>query len=247
MLPSVRLSDGTDITLRLLGPRDRDAFLAFTSRCPSTTCCSCARTSRTRTSSTTGSITSTLERIITIVAERDGRIFGYGSLHLSNAPWSQHVGELRVLINGEMRGKGLGRALTDAMFAQALDRGIEKMVAQMTIDQKGAIATFEELGFQPEALLRDHVKDRAARSTTCSCTRTTCRVPVAARRLRRQRSRRRRQRRARCYTPVMGTFTAHLTLRGPSENGTPGQSVTVEALSIPARCSAPRPLSSSSN
>jgi RimJ/RimL family protein N-acetyltransferase len=50
--------------------------------------------------------------------------------------------------------------LTEAIFAQALERGIEKMVAQMTIDQQGAIATFEELGFKPEALLRDHVKDR---------------------------------------------------------------------------------------
>ena len=65
-----------------------------------------------------------------------------------------------MLINGELRGQGLGRALTDAIFAQALDRGIQKMVAQMTIDQKGAIATFEELGFRAEALLRDHVKDR---------------------------------------------------------------------------------------
>src|SRR5207248_3373921 len=76
------------------------------------------------------------------------------------AHWSQHVGELRVLISEEMRGKGLGRGLTEAIFAQALERGIEKMVAQMTIDQKGAVATFEELGFRPEALLRDHVKDR---------------------------------------------------------------------------------------
>jgi len=30
----------------------------------------------------------------------------------------------------------------------------------MTLDQKGAIATFEGLGFRPEALLRDQVKDR---------------------------------------------------------------------------------------
>jgi RimJ/RimL family protein N-acetyltransferase len=29
----------------------------------------------------------------------------------------------------------------------------------MTLDQKGAIAVFEELGFRPEALLRDHVRD----------------------------------------------------------------------------------------
>jgi L-amino acid N-acyltransferase YncA len=100
-------------------------------------------------------------RTITVVAEAGGRILGYGSLHMAIANWSQHVGEIRVLVGKEARGKGLGRLLTEAVFAQALDQGIEKMVAQMTIDQKGAIATFEELGFKAEALLRDHVKDRA--------------------------------------------------------------------------------------
>ena len=157
---SVRLSDGTDITLRLLERLDRAAFLAFTTSLPDHDLLF-LRTDITNPDVIDGWLDNVdLERIITIVAEREGRILGYGSLHLSNAPWSQHVGELRVLISDTMRGKGLGRALTDAIFAQALDRGIEKMVAQMTIDQKGAIATFEELGFKAEALLRDHVKDR---------------------------------------------------------------------------------------
>ncbi len=100
-------------------------------------------------------------RTITIVAETASKILGYGSLSLAIANWSQHVGEIRVLVAKKARGKGLGRVLTEAVFAQALDKGIEKIVAQMTIDQKGAIATFEELGFKAEALLRDHVKDRA--------------------------------------------------------------------------------------
>jgi L-amino acid N-acyltransferase YncA len=154
------LSDGSDQTLRLLRRVDIEAFLAFTQSLSDHDLLF-LRTDITD----AGVVADWLDnieagRIVTIVAERDGRIFGYGSLHLSNTPWSQHVGELRVLISDTMRGKGLGRALTDAIFAQALDRGIEKMVAQMTIDQKGAIATFEELGFKAEALLRDHVKDR---------------------------------------------------------------------------------------
>lgn len=154
------LSDNSEITLRLLRRVDVEPFLAFTQSLSDHDLLF-LRTDITD----AGIVADWLDnveagRIVTIVAERDGRIFGYGSLHLSNAPWSQHVGELRVLISGTMRGKGLGRALTDAIFAQALDRGIEKMVAQMTIDQKGAIATFEELGFKAEALLRDHVKDR---------------------------------------------------------------------------------------
>jgi L-amino acid N-acyltransferase YncA len=157
---SVRLNDGTDVTLRLLGRLDRERFLAFTQSLPDHDLLF-LRIDITKPDVIDAWLDNIdLERIVTIVAERDGRIFGYASLHMANAQWSQHVGELRVLIDESMRGKGLGRALTDAIFAQALERGIEKMVAQMTIDQKGAIATFEELGFKPEALLRDHVKDR---------------------------------------------------------------------------------------
>lgn len=155
-----RLDDGSAITLRRLGRDDVAEFLAFTQSLPDHDLLF-LRTDITD----AGVVADWLDnieagRIVTIIAERDDRIFGYGSLHFSNTPWSKHVGELRVLISGEMRGKGLGRALTEAIFAQALDRGIEKMVAQMTIDQKGAISTFEQLGFKAEALLRDHVKDR---------------------------------------------------------------------------------------
>jgi L-amino acid N-acyltransferase YncA len=155
-----RLSDGTDITLRLLDRSQVAEFLEFTQSLSEHDLLFLRRDI-----TDPGAVADWLDnvdagRIVTIVAEREGRIFGYGSLHLSNVPWSQHVGELRVLISDEMRGKGLGRALTEAIFAQAIDSGVEKMVAQMTLDQKGAIATFEQLGFKPEALLRDHVRDR---------------------------------------------------------------------------------------
>ncbi len=157
---TVRLPDGTEVTLRLLQRTDREALLAFTAALPEHDLLFL------RIDITDPDVIDVwldnvdLGRIVTIIAERAGRIVGYGSLHMANAQWSQHVGELRVLIKEDMRGRGLGRALTEAIFAQALECGIEKMVAQMTIDQKGAIATFEELGFRAEALLRDHVKDR---------------------------------------------------------------------------------------
>jgi L-amino acid N-acyltransferase YncA len=99
-------------------------------------------------------------RITSIVAEDGGRVFGYATIDRGDLSWSPHVAELRVMVAEAMRGKGLGRLLTQEAFAIALDIGIEKMVAQMTLDQKGAIAVFEEMGFRPEALLRDHVKDR---------------------------------------------------------------------------------------
>jgi RimJ/RimL family protein N-acetyltransferase len=99
-------------------------------------------------------------RITTILAESEGRVHGYATIDRGDLSWSPHVAELRVMVAPAMRGKGLGRLLTQEGFAVALGLGIEKVVAQMTVDQKGAIAVFDEIGFRPEALLRDHVKDR---------------------------------------------------------------------------------------
>ena len=101
--------------------------------------------------------------VATLLADRDGMVQGYAAVDRGHLDWSPHVAELRVLVAGDMRGKGLGRLLTQEAFALALSLGIEKMVAQMTVDQKGAISVFEGMGFRPEALLRDHVKDREGR------------------------------------------------------------------------------------
>ena len=158
---SIKTSDGSEVVLRLLGRGDRDAFQAFSGKLTEHDLLFLRRDI-----TDSGVLDDWMDEIdkgrtITVVAETGGKILGYGSLAMAIANWSQHVGEIRVLVGKDARGKGLGRVLTEAVFAQALDKGIEKMVAQMTIDQKGAIATFEELGFKAEALLRDHVKDRA--------------------------------------------------------------------------------------
>jgi L-amino acid N-acyltransferase YncA len=99
-------------------------------------------------------------RIISVLAEAEGKVQGYATVDRGELSWSPHVAELRILVSEGMRGKGLGRLLTQEAFAIALGLGIEKIVAQMTVDQKGAISVFEGMGFRPEALLRDQVKDR---------------------------------------------------------------------------------------
>jgi RimJ/RimL family protein N-acetyltransferase len=96
----------------------------------------------------------------TLLAEREGAIVGEASIHRSRAPWSQHVGEIRVVVDAKHRQLGLGSALVQAIFLAALERGVEKIVAEMTPDQKGAISVFQKLGFRIEGLLRDHVRDR---------------------------------------------------------------------------------------
>ncbi|MBI1394277.1 MAG: GNAT family N-acetyltransferase [Alphaproteobacteria bacterium] len=98
---------------------------------------------------------------ILAVAGEDGALLGCAGLFRDPLSWSPHLGELRVLVSPDSRAKGLGRALIQEAFSIAVLGGLEKITAQMTVDQKGAIAIFEELGFRGEALLKDHVRDRA--------------------------------------------------------------------------------------
>jgi GNAT superfamily N-acetyltransferase len=97
--------------------------------------------------------------ITSLLAVVAGRVVGCGTIVRDPLSWSPHVGEIRMVVSTDARGQGVGRALSQETFALALGAGLEKLMVQMTVDQVGAIAIFEGLGFRAEALLRDHVRD----------------------------------------------------------------------------------------
>ena len=97
---------------------------------------------------------------LSLLAERDGVMAGMSALMLDRKSWSPHVGEIRVLIGEAARGNGLGRLMIQEAFLQAVDQKLEKIIAQMTLDQTGARLVFQEMGFEQEALLKEHVRDR---------------------------------------------------------------------------------------
>ncbi len=97
--------------------------------------------------------------ITSLLARRNGEIVGCTGVVCDALSWSPHVGELRAVVAPSMRENGLGRVLIQESFLAALSLGLEKLVAHMTADQRGAISVFEGMGFRVEALLRDHVRD----------------------------------------------------------------------------------------
>jgi GNAT superfamily N-acetyltransferase len=101
--------------------------------------------------------------ITSLLAVMAGRVVGCGTIVRDPLSWSPHVGEIRMVVSTDVRGLGVGRALSQETFALALGAGLEKLMVQMTVDQIGAIAIFEGLGFRAEALLRDHVRDLTGR------------------------------------------------------------------------------------
>jgi len=98
--------------------------------------------------------------VTTLLATQGGKVRGCAAIIRDEMSWSPHVGEMRIVVDPAMRGKGLGRELAHECFAIAPGLGVEKLVAYMTVDQRAAIAVFEELGFHAEAMLSEHVKDR---------------------------------------------------------------------------------------
>ena len=158
--PATISLEGVSLTLRLLERADRDAILEFARNLPTHDLLFLRRDI-----TDPAAVDQWLDDIdegyyTTVVAVRDDRIVGYTSVAADRLGWTRHVAELRVLISEEMRGKRLGRVLTEQAFALAKERGVKKMMAQMTTDQEAAIKVFSRMGFQREARLRNQVMDR---------------------------------------------------------------------------------------
>ena len=88
-----------------------------------------------------------------------GLVVGYVAV-IRLAGWSDHVGDVRLVVDPGQRGQGLGRALARWALLQAVDCGLSKLTVEVVAEQEGAVAMFGGLGFQAEGLLRDHVRDR---------------------------------------------------------------------------------------
>jgi N-acetylglutamate synthase-like GNAT family acetyltransferase len=97
--------------------------------------------------------------IVSLLAVKGGKVVGCGTVVRDPLSWSPHVGEIRNVVSPQVRGLGVGRALSQETVALALEMGLEKLIVQMTVDQVSAIALFGGMGFRGEALLREHVRD----------------------------------------------------------------------------------------
>jgi L-amino acid N-acyltransferase YncA len=156
----VKLRDGRTATLRLMGANDKQRVLDFARALPQDDLLFL------RTDITDPQIIEdwikNVEKgtTITILAEINGDLAAYASLHLNEARWTRRVGEIRVNTGFAYRNTGLGRRLASEIFEIGRGHGLKKMIAMMTPDQTGARAVFEKLGFQVEAILADWVEDR---------------------------------------------------------------------------------------
>src|SRR5260370_29433514 len=160
----IKLRDGRSATIRLMEVDDLDGIINFAKGLPADDLLFL------RTDITDRHVVKAWVDAIkhghtnTLLAEVDGELAAYASVHLDQARWTRRVREIRIITSSRFRGAGLGRRLAAEVFDLAQSLGLQKITAQMTPEQTAARAAFEHLGFQVDAMLSDWVEDRHARS-----------------------------------------------------------------------------------
>lgn len=94
-----------------------------------------------------------------LALDDDGHIVAFGGL-LPGVEGSSHVAEIVIVVAGRARRLGLGRSLSRRMLLDALEHDFKKVIVETAADNTAAVQMFQKLGFEPEALLRDHLYGR---------------------------------------------------------------------------------------
>lgn len=155
----VTLKDGTKVSLRPMVAEDRETLLAFLRRLPE------EDRLFLKDDVTQPEVINRwvhhldYETVWPLLALVGDEIVGDATLHTQRYGWSRHVGEIRCVVAQGYQGKGIGTILAHEIFYEALQRGLSRIQALMTEDQVGAQKVFAKLGFEKEAVLKDHVTD----------------------------------------------------------------------------------------
>ena len=106
----------------------------------------------------TGNIS--MDVAIPLVAVAGDKIVADSTLHRSRRASRRHVGELRIVVDTEYRGRGLGARLIDELIQLGVDIGLERLVFEL-VDRREmpAIQAAKAAGFEEVAVLEGRVRD----------------------------------------------------------------------------------------
>ena len=101
-----------------------------------------------------------LERTFPIIGIDDGKIVADATLHRSRTPARRHVGELRIVVDPDYRGKGLGSRLTQELMEIGKTLKLNKLFFELVERRESsAIRIAVRAGFEQTATLKGRVRD----------------------------------------------------------------------------------------
>jgi phosphinothricin acetyltransferase len=91
-----------------------------------------------------------------LVAEVDGEVAGFSSFGEWRSRWGyRHTVEHSVHVRADLRGRGYGTALIEALFPRAAALGMHVMVAHIDAQATASIRLHEKLGFEYVGTFRE--------------------------------------------------------------------------------------------
>jgi phosphinothricin acetyltransferase len=91
-----------------------------------------------------------------LVAELDGAVAGFSTFGPWRARWGyRHTAEHSVHVRADVRGKGIGGALIEALWPHARAMGIHVMVGGIDSQAKASLRLHAKLGFEVAGTFRE--------------------------------------------------------------------------------------------
>ncbi|WP_225884425.1 GNAT family N-acetyltransferase [Halomonas elongata] len=98
---------------------------------------------------------------LTLVAEGDARhLLGYGTLLLRRNSTQARL--YSFCVHPGARGYGVGRGMLQWLTAAAMERGCDRLVLEVRVDNPVALGLYRSEGFRPDAWLTDYYEDGCA-------------------------------------------------------------------------------------
>jgi RimJ/RimL family protein N-acetyltransferase len=95
------------------------------------------------------------DKVLPLIAVIGNRIVGNATLHFFSGP-SRHRAEVRIFLAKEIRRRGVGSRMLQALIDLAKRRNMYLVEAQILNDQASVIKAFQGLGFKLKCVLEDY-------------------------------------------------------------------------------------------
>ncbi len=95
------------------------------------------------------------EKVLPLIAVIGDHIVGNATLHFFEGP-AHHRAELRIFLAKEIRRRGVGSRMLQALIELAKRRNIHLLEAHITTDETNVIKAFQNLGFELKCVLDDY-------------------------------------------------------------------------------------------
>src|SRR5215813_6883909 len=156
---TIVLKNGASVTLRPLAASDADQLIAFFQRIPENERWYLRHDVSNAETIRQWALAVNYERVIPILAIKDGQIIGDATLHRHLHGSGSSVGEVRVVIDPIARGQRLGTWMVLDLIQLATALGLEKLTAEIVSHESAALQAFRHLDFVREGIIPELYRD----------------------------------------------------------------------------------------